>query len=257
MWSTRQNQAVGVVHLWEVASGTKRCTFEGHRGLVRTLSFSPDGALLASGSSDTTILLWDLTGRTWTGLPAKAHLPKKELAGLWTELAKWDAKKAFPAQVKLAAAPLDTVAFLHKELRPEPKLALGATGISERIADLNDAHYKVRRKAARELEQLGLNAKPALLKALKSNLSVEMRRRVEQLLARAETARLLVDLPLLRSLRALEVLERIASLEARKVLQALSKGNPQARLTQEAKAVLGRLASQTPAKERPRRKVGQ
>jgi WD40 repeat protein len=36
-------------------------TFAGHRGPVTALRFAPDGKTLASGSSDTTVLLWDLT----------------------------------------------------------------------------------------------------------------------------------------------------------------------------------------------------
>jgi WD40 repeat protein len=35
-------------------------TFVGHLGPVSTLHFSPDGSLLASGSQDTSVLLWDL-----------------------------------------------------------------------------------------------------------------------------------------------------------------------------------------------------
>lgn len=44
-----------------------------------------------------------------------------------------------------------------------------------------------------------------------------------------------------RELRALEVLERIGSIEAQRVLKLLAEGDPQARLTREAKAALMRL----------------
>jgi hypothetical protein len=45
----------------------------------------------------------------------------------------------------------------------------------------------------------------------------------------------------LRSLRAIEVLEHLATPEARQVLQKLAEGAPNVRLTREAKAALARL----------------
>ena len=44
-----------------------------------------------------------------------------------------------------------------------------------------------------------------------------------------------------REIRAIEVLERIATPAARALLADLAKGDPAARLTQEAKGSLGRL----------------
>ena len=35
-----------------------RCDFNGHEGVILALGFSPDGQLLASGSTDTTVLIW-------------------------------------------------------------------------------------------------------------------------------------------------------------------------------------------------------
>ena len=48
------------IRLWEVATGENIATFWGHPTDVQDLAFSPDGTLLASGSFDGTILLWDL-----------------------------------------------------------------------------------------------------------------------------------------------------------------------------------------------------
>lgn len=48
------------IHLWEVATGENVHTFWGHPTDIHDLAFSPDGELLASGSYDGTILLWDM-----------------------------------------------------------------------------------------------------------------------------------------------------------------------------------------------------
>ena len=51
------------IQLFEVATGKLRREYEGHQGAILALAFSPDGGLLASGSADTTVLMWDVWGR--------------------------------------------------------------------------------------------------------------------------------------------------------------------------------------------------
>lgn len=50
----------GTIRLIEVPTGKQLTTVAGHRGTVESLAFSHDGRLLATGGSDTTILLWDI-----------------------------------------------------------------------------------------------------------------------------------------------------------------------------------------------------
>jgi RNA polymerase sigma factor (sigma-70 family) len=56
--------AVGTsrVHLFNAATGATLASFRGHRGAITALAFRPDGRRLASGSADTTVLVWACPG---------------------------------------------------------------------------------------------------------------------------------------------------------------------------------------------------
>lgn len=46
--------------IWDFKTGQLTAKLSGHRDVVRSIGFSPDGTTLASGSSDKSILLWDV-----------------------------------------------------------------------------------------------------------------------------------------------------------------------------------------------------
>ncbi len=48
------------IRLWDATTGENVATFWSHPTDIQSLAFSPDGTLLASGSLDGTILLWDM-----------------------------------------------------------------------------------------------------------------------------------------------------------------------------------------------------
>jgi hypothetical protein len=216
----------------------ERCRFSGHQGDVASCTFSPDGKILASGSFDSTALLWDLTGRLQGGRLRPAALQPDELQNLWTDLCGDDAAKAYRALWTLAAAPGQTVPFLQKHL--EPAAPVDGKRIARLIGELDDDVFAMREKASAELEKLGQQAESALRKALEKPTSAEMQRRVERLLEKLEKPA--ASSERLRLARSLEVLEQMGTPAARSLLQALAKGAPEAWLTQEVKTILERLA---------------
>ena len=50
------------IKLWNVKSLKEIATLKGHLDEVISVAFNYDGSLLASGSGDGTVLLWDMTG---------------------------------------------------------------------------------------------------------------------------------------------------------------------------------------------------
>src|SRR5262249_31195098 len=56
----RTTGTFGEIHLWDAASGKRRAVLTGHRGLITSVIFPPDGRTLASVSMDGTIRFWDM-----------------------------------------------------------------------------------------------------------------------------------------------------------------------------------------------------
>jgi RNA polymerase sigma factor (sigma-70 family) len=228
-----------VIYLWELATGKERWRFTGHRGEVRSLAFSPDGKALASGSEDTTILVWDLAGLGRDPRKPAAELTARELADYWSDLAGADATKAFRAIAILASTPKQALPALKKWLRPVPPV--DERKVARLLADLGSEEFTVRQQATEELEKLGSLVESELRKVLAGQPALETRRRVEQLLEKA-TADQVPSGEALQVLRAVELLERSGSAEAKDLLEALAKGAPGALATRQARASLDRLA---------------
>ena len=217
----------GTVRLVEAATGQERFRWEGHkRGAVKAL-FSPDGARVASGSWDRTILVWDV-------FTLQAAAPPAELAPLWGDLGG-DGPTAFSAMRKLLAAGDTAVALIARHLHPAP--AVDTKRIAALIADLDSDRFAVREQASRELAALDDAAETALQGILSGSPTLETRRRAEALLAKIAQP----SGDRLRALRAVELLERLATPEARKLLRGLAAGAAGASQTREAEASLRRL----------------
>jgi hypothetical protein len=183
-------------------------------------------------------MVWDVCGPARQPQLVSAGLRPSELENLWANLGHSDAGKAYEALSTLAASPGQTVPFLRKQLQP----AAGNDDqrIARLIGELDGETFTVREKARAELEKLGDLAEPALRTVLAKKPSLEVRVRAERLLKRLEGNTLSEES--LQALRAIELLERIGTPEARQVLEHLAKGLEGARLTEEAQASLERLA---------------
>jgi WD40 repeat protein len=220
--------------LLEVATGKVRAKFAGHQGMdYAQMAFSSDGKMLASGGGDTIALVWDATGRMLRGRFETAALSPKELSDSWAALASDDAAEAYRAIWALTAAPEQTLPLLKEHLRPLPGADPKET--ARRLTDLDSDDFTIREKAEKELREQGNLVEPALRKMLDERPSAEVRQRLERLLQN-------LDHLSLQGFRAIEVLERIGTSEAEKVLKQVAGGAPAARLTQEAKASLERLS---------------
>jgi WD40 repeat protein len=231
------------VHLWETATCKERARFSGHRGEVNSVTFAPDGRTLATGSFDGALIFWDVTGRRKDGRFVTVDLSAEDLDKAWAALGSDDAASVHRAIWTLAAAPKQTLPRLKEQLKPASPA--DAKRIAKLVADLDDDDFSVRERATGELEKLGDAAEPALRKALKETTSAEVRLRAQGLIDGLEKVTSSTDLVLTG--RALEVLEHLDTPEARAWLQTLADGDPDARLTLEAKAALARLSSRTSA----------
>ncbi len=231
------------IRIWEVATG-REIARHANTGNIHdeddmmfyasSLAVSPDGKTLASGHADTTILLWNLPPLQ----PTHAKpMTATELNDSWSIMAGDDAKRAFAAIANLAASPAQTVRFLQDRLKPA--VAAPAERVRQLIADLDSANFGQREAAQEHLVEHGELAEPALRERLKQSPSAEQRRRLEQILS---TPAAPITPDALRSLRAIQVLERIGSPDARRLLQTLAAGAPEAKLTQLAKGSLERIS---------------
>jgi len=116
---------------------------------------------------------------------------------------------------------------------------LDATRVQELIESLDSDDFQSRNEAQAELEELGPRDKTALAKAIEGKPALEVKKRLEGIIARIDQQR--VPPGQIRVLRALEVLERIGTTEARSILEKMAQGANDASLTLEARDALERV----------------
>jgi RNA polymerase sigma factor (sigma-70 family) len=221
---------------WELATGHERHRFDGHAGHVHALAFSPSGALLAAASPEAPAYVWDVYGKSLPRPPAAAKLSADERQRLWDDLGNPDAKAAFQAVRRWIGHPEAAVAVFGEHLNPAAPVELKR--VKQWLQELDSDDFNVREAAAKELEKLGDQIESALKEAVAApGLALEPKRRMQVLIEKLNAP----TPDRLARLRALEVLEQIATPAATRLLEKLAAGEPGAPLTREAAATLDRL----------------
>lgn len=219
------------VTVWELRSGKRR--WEGPLPSAPTaLAYGPAGRTLLTGHTDTTALVWDVSGRS---RPARS-LDAEGWDAVVRDLRSGDAARAFEAQRTLASA--DAVAVLRERVAPAAGKAVAEKELAALVKDLDDDDFDVRTRAVRLLEAQGKAAEAALKKGLEGDPSVEVKRSVRSLLAKIKEGGTSPEV--LEAARVAEVLGWLGTPEARALLARYAGGRPGAPLTAEASAALGR-----------------
>jgi len=213
----------GVVRLWDLEARGERATFRGHKGRVTALAFTPDGQRLISAGQDAAVFVW--------AMPAPSELDSR-----WGELAGADAARAYRAVRGLAGQPDKAVPYLA-ERWPRP----ATVNVSQLVAQL--AHPKTAEAAAADLARLGVLAEPEL-RRMREQFRGDIRERVDRLLDPKRP----IAYPNegLRLLRAVEVLERIGSADARRLLSQVAADWKETAAGRDAAAALERLGRSKP-----------
>ena len=193
------------------------------------LAFSPDGSVLATAMTDSTVLLWKT--------PKNAHEWKQpDSDESWNDLSSIDASVAWKSLWHLQDYPTQATELLATHMQPVP----GPKDTASWILKLDHSKFNVREEAAKTLVGRGESIEGDLREALKAPRSEEQRARLEQVLLKLNPAVPPIG-DALRGLRCVWLLERIGTPEAWKLLERMAGGASGSRVTVEAKLAILRL----------------
>ncbi len=195
---------------------------EGDSRRLVSVDFSPSGRYLATGSAgrkDNSALVWD-----WERL-LKEHVEEADVLSPWTVLAEQSPKVAYAAMQQMLETPDQTMNWMGQEFGLE-KNAIAKDEIARLIRQLDDPSYTVRTAAENSLRKVRIMAASDLQAVIDRGLaSLETEVRIKRILSAASESLPYGQNERLQLLRAVYVLERIASPRARETLELIAKGH--------------------------------
>jgi WD40 repeat protein len=219
----------GWVKVWDFTSTKPVGKLTGKSGAVRAVSSDSNGAVVAAGNDNSTILIWDIRPLL-ASHPPYADI-KKTPEDCWFALGEGDAKKGLESVLCLWKQPRESTEFLTTHL--SPVATKSKKELARLVDDLYSKDLSIRQKAAKELLNCGEAADKEMKKKMASELPLEDRRRIEAAFRRSESNQL-------RYRRAIQALEYIGSPEAWEVIRRMSQGSAQSEITREAVVALKR-----------------
>jgi hypothetical protein len=196
---------------------------------------------VATGHNDGSVLVWKVP------MPATEKVTAADRDDSWADLAATDPAKARIAIDRLAHNPDVAIALLAERFKAPPPPA--EADVPSLVRALDDPAFAAREKAAKRLREVGPKVEPALRDALKT-ATAEAKQRIDQVLSAFENNRQPPQTgEAVRSVRAVEVLERVGTPAARRALQAWADQTVELYVAAEAGLALERLLLRdTPAK---------
>jgi WD40 repeat protein len=234
-------QGDGTLRFWDTGPAKELAVRKGLAGNPRLLAFAPDGKTLATAGPEAAVTLWDVPAPSAEGRLEAKDATTDKLYELWNDIGGEDATRAWQAILALESAPKEVVPYLEKKLRAEAPP--DEKGIAKLIAGLDSEEFQEREDATQALVRAGPTAEAAVKKALENKPSAEAKQRLEFILNKM-SGKLGPDVEEVRVVRAVEVLERVGTPEARKVLEEFAKGG-EGRLNVEARAAAERLRAKS------------
>jgi RNA polymerase sigma factor (sigma-70 family) len=210
------------IRVWDLAKKTTVGQVHSPHGKVGMMALSPDGKLLATaGVNEKILLVWKVGARELTHKGPPLQLSSKDLSGLWADLGGSDFEKTDDAWRKLGAGGSQAISFLAQQLRMVAVPPTDMKAIDKMLAELGDANYATREKAAKGLAAAGESAIVPLQRLLEKPPSIEAAKRAEAILQKLPEPALTPER--LRALEAIGLLEQLRTPEASALLQEIAR----------------------------------